>query len=103
MQTMPDVVVGKLWPADRVVVGTRVSKWIRKCLLEHAPHVVMNKAGKHGIKSTAKKFASDCARFLKQTVAVHIVGAFSWDGEDHLKADFGKVVVPGLKRVSKTL
>lgn len=40
-QILPGGVLGRVWPADRVLLGTRVCKWMNQELASHVPDVVL--------------------------------------------------------------
>ena len=41
LQLLPRVLLGRVWPAERVVMGMRVCKWMHKELVWHAEKVLL--------------------------------------------------------------
>lgn len=85
---LPWGTIGKLWPAERVVMGLRVCKVLRHELLEHVHQVTLIKS--KGTAASDLALAKDLARFGEQNAVTLTWG----DGRNHSCSSVLQVAIP---------
>eukprot|EP00961_Rhodomonas_salina_P196137 2647550-Rhodomonas_salina.7 len=68
------LLLGKLWPPDRVLLGLRVCKWLRDVLESNAARVVLNVCGSRTKHSSSDlNFGRAISRFRHEAVELQLI------------------------------
>eukprot|EP00961_Rhodomonas_salina_P146888 1977300-Rhodomonas_salina.2 len=77
LSTLPGTLLVRIWPADSVVIGTRVSKFLLEELRLNADNVtfrVKTKPTEINITKTASAICEDLVRFRKSKITLRSAG-----------------------------